>query len=435
MDIRGFLAGRDYRFFRVLCFLLAAWMLYQLFTFDWSNFNYLSFRLSDWMINYEGGFVRRGLIGQLLLELYDLHPYSIRNVVAAICILSFIVLQWLLIRLFRKEGWSYTLLFAPFMVYRVMTCFNMGQFAMRRDFLVLLLMWGIFFLYSRYKERRSGAYFFTFQMMSVLILLIYEPSFFFTFPILLANYYMYLCGQGRPKMLSVFRTLLFFSPAILTMAVLCLFNGNEHAATLIWESWLPCMERYPTSSGTEMGEGVAFLMKSTSEAMKLHLTTSFTGSFLLSHKVPSLPFTLANIVFVYYLVIRLNTINLKWNEIKDYDIHSMSSIMLIQFVSLIPMFTVLSCDWGRNYPYWVVSTLVAYHYFKNDDMRILPVIGKMSNVMQNFIDRFSLLKNPWVYFAIFVTLPIPYCFRATLYDSIPMLIFVQLKELICNLLL
>ena len=180
MDIRSFGAGRDYRFFRVLCILLAVWMLLcLLFSFRWENFNYLSFGLSDWMINYEGGFVRRGLIGQLLLELYEIHPYSIRNVVAVVIIVSFVVLQWLLIRLFRKEGWSYTLLFAPFMVYRVMTCFNMGQFAMRRDFLVLLLMWCIFFLYSRYKERGSGMYFFTFQLMSVLILLIYEPSFWF----------------------------------------------------------------------------------------------------------------------------------------------------------------------------------------------------------------------------------------------------------------
>lgn len=435
MDIKGFLAGRDYRFFRILCILLAAWMLCQLFTFDWSNFNYLSFGLSDWMINYEGGFVRRGLIGQLLLELYEIHPYSIRNVVAAICILSFIILQWLLIRLFRKEGWSYTLFFAPFMVLNLMTRFNFGNFAMRRDFLVLLLMWIIFFLYSRYKERKLGVYLFSFQLMSVLTLLIYEPSFFFTFPILLVNYYMYLCGQGRPKMLSVIKTLLFFSPAILTMAVLCLFNGNENAATLIWESWMPCMERYPTNSGTEMGQGVAFLMKSTSEAMKLHLTTNFTGSFLLSHNVPSFPFTLANIIFVYFLVTRLNTINLKWNRVKDYDVYCMSNIMLIQFISLIPMFTVLSCDWGRNYPYWVVSTLVAYHYFKNDDMCILPVIGNLSNVMQKFIDRFKLLKNPWAYFAIFVALPIPYCFRATLYDSIPMLIFVQLKELISRFVL
>lgn len=431
--MKTFLAKNDYHIFRILCILLAGWMLHTLFTFDWSSFNYASFGLSDWMINYEGGFVRRGLIGQLLLELYEIHPFSIRNVVAAIVIVSFLLLQWLLIRLFRTEGWSYTLLFAPFMVYNLMTRYNMGAFAMRRDFLVLLIMWGIFFLYAKYKEKKSWTSFFAFQLLSVLILLIYEPSFFFTFPILLINYYLYLCKQEKSKILSVIKTLLFFSPAILTMVALCLFNGNEDTATLIWDSWIPCMERYPTSSGTEMGSGVGFLRLDTLYVMKFHLACNFGGSFLLSHSFPSFPFTLANIVFIYYLVTRLNTVDLKWNMTRAYDMYQLSNIMLIQLVSLLPMFTVLSCDWGRTLPYWVVSTMVAYHLLKNDDMCILPIIGRTSKVLQSCVDRITILKNPWWYLTILFSLPIPYCFRATLYDSIPMQIFVQIRELISNL--
>ena len=422
-----------YRVFRILCILLAIWMLYVLVSSYWSQFNYLSFGLSDWMINYEGGFVRRGLAGQFLLELYEVHPYSLRNAVAVIVIVSFVLLQWLLIRLFRNEGWSCTILFGPFMIYNVMTRFNMGQFAMRRDFFVLLMMWGVFYLYSKSRDKHFSLSFLAFQLLGVLILLIYEPSFFFTFPILLVNYYMHLLRKGKSKMLCVVMSLVYFSPFILTMVVLCLYNGTEDTATLIWNSWIPCMENYPTGSGLEMGAGVEFLTRGTADVMKFHLEKNFIGSFLLSHNLPSLPFTLGNIVIIYYLVTRLNTVDLKWNKISSYDVNKMSDVLLIQFVSLIPMFTVLSCDWGRNFPYWVVSSLVAYHYFKNDDMHV-SIVRNVSTLLQGGMSWLKILQNPWMYLLILFSIPIPYCFRATLYDSIPMLIFVQLKELIVNLL-
>ena len=46
--------------------------------------SYDSMMLSDWFINYEGGFVRRGLIGEIFLELFRIVPYSIINIIIAI---------------------------------------------------------------------------------------------------------------------------------------------------------------------------------------------------------------------------------------------------------------------------------------------------------------------------------------------------------------
>jgi hypothetical protein len=45
---------------------------------------YETFGISDWLINYQGGFLRRGLAGEVLWRLYQLHPYNVVYVIIGI---------------------------------------------------------------------------------------------------------------------------------------------------------------------------------------------------------------------------------------------------------------------------------------------------------------------------------------------------------------
>lgn len=47
-------------------------------------FDYVRYEVSDWLINYQGGFVRRGLIGELLLQLEHIRPYNVRHAILGI---------------------------------------------------------------------------------------------------------------------------------------------------------------------------------------------------------------------------------------------------------------------------------------------------------------------------------------------------------------
>ena len=62
------------------------------------DYGYQTFQISDWMINYEGGFVRRGLIGQILWTIYQCHPYPIVYAIACIYYLSLAVFTLILSR-------------------------------------------------------------------------------------------------------------------------------------------------------------------------------------------------------------------------------------------------------------------------------------------------------------------------------------------------
>ncbi len=166
---------------------------------------------------------------------------------------------------------------------------------------------------------------------------------------------------------------------------------------------------------TIIGPGVKFLSHGTFETMKFHLDLNFNTNFWKS--VPSFPFTLVNITLIYYLVTRINIVDLKWNTSKRISIIRLSNILIIQFISLLPMFTILSCDWGRTLPYWIISSLIAYHYFKKDNIATQSSISAISFSLQKGINRFHILKNPYVYLFILFAIPIPFDSRSTLDSS------------------
>ena len=65
-------------FYIALLIVQGCYKLIEIFIADPNLINEsYEFGISDWLINYESGFVRRGLVGQLLLTLYNTCPFDI----------------------------------------------------------------------------------------------------------------------------------------------------------------------------------------------------------------------------------------------------------------------------------------------------------------------------------------------------------------------
>ena len=171
--------------------IVFSWMVMALFggsivlgclkNFRPSGFDYLSYEVSDWLINYEGGFVRRGLIGQMLLELEKLHLYDVRLAIALMIAVCSVAILWILIRIFKREGWS--LLIIPIGLCLGYTFFNIWG---RRDLLTLTMTFLIFLSYRKaISGSRQWLPWCAFHMLSVLQILIHEAAFFYTFPIMM----------------------------------------------------------------------------------------------------------------------------------------------------------------------------------------------------------------------------------------------------------
>ncbi|MDY4626709.1 MAG: hypothetical protein SO442_08905 [Prevotella sp.] len=77
---------------------------------DFYYLNYREWSISEWLINYQGGFVRRGLLGQVLFLLYQLHPFNLRFALLTISVLMSFLFLILIVRIFIRRGWSMAIL-------------------------------------------------------------------------------------------------------------------------------------------------------------------------------------------------------------------------------------------------------------------------------------------------------------------------------------
>lgn len=110
---------------------------------------YYPFGFSDWLINYQGSFIRRGLAGEILWRIYQWHPYSVVYAILCINLVSLVGISTLCFLLFRRMGWPIALLFFPMFLYFPSYGLT-GMLGFRRDMLVLLLAFYLFWLYKKY---------------------------------------------------------------------------------------------------------------------------------------------------------------------------------------------------------------------------------------------------------------------------------------------
>lgn len=366
-----------------------------------SGFDFLSYEVSDWLINYEGGFVRRGLIGQVLLELEKLHLHDVRLTIAFIIAVCSIAILWILVRIFRREGWS--LLLIPTGLCLGYTFLNSWG---RRDMLSLALTFLIFLNYRKAVSRPGGwLQWGTFHVLSVIQILVHEASFFYTFPIVMLHAFHRLRVRHFSVATSAVRCLLQFLPVLVTMCIACLFKGDQQIAQTIWASWGRMFGAFQPDAASQMGLSVEALGWDAGETFGNHFYTSYLGCFHPTYW--GIPLTLFNLLATYYLLTRLNSVRSGIYPQRAMNHVMMSDIALVQFAALLPMYTVLSCDWGRTLPYLVISSVFFYHLFKQDEPLFSSRLSRVSDRLQGAITGNRLLSMPVIYILLVLLTPIP----------------------------
>ena len=381
--------------------------------------DYSMYSVSDWLINYEAGFVRRGLLGQLLFDAYQLWPFNVRVFILSLPLVFSPLLFALLFKVFYKEGWPPTVVF---------TVCCMGAFsfspAVRRDYLVLIMAGLIFFLVSRWlstKGRgRRTALFVAFTMLSFVLVLCYEPAVFIAFPLLFL---------AVKKEYGLRRTLLLAMPVVFVCAVVFLSRGGTAMAETIWQSWSPCFQRFPFPGGDgSVGLGVGALGWDMLPTFSFHLRMAYIGTDPLWLTALLIVYMLAG---TYYLVVNLDVAMIPfWPKLPAhaattppfghpyvFDARGMGNVLLLQFLAMLPMFTVLSCDWGRNICLCTVSTFFLLHFFPNATA-LLPYIDKVTTRLLPIFGRFRLFRSPLFYVFVALTVPMPLSEAPRLADSV-----------------
>lgn len=384
------------------CFIL--WLV-VLAAIRIDSVSYATFDISDWLINYSGGFVRRGLFGEFLYIFYNLCPLNIKYVILCICISSFLSFLYLFYKCCKAQKMS----ILPLLV---TICGALSPiYWYRRDFIILLISYLIYSLYVRYLKSKEEVFFIAFLAMSSLSILIHEGGAFFTFPILFIIQWF----SEDNKFISYkkfVRGCKHFIIPFVVMLLVSFYKGNELVAETIWKSWTSLFEHYPDEANitSQIGDGVAFLYENTISATKFHLQLNFhinDSLFMMIWYVCSFFILL---FCTYYLTERNFLIKEgKIERIESQGIKA-GNILLFQFLAMLPMLTIFSCDYGRTIMYCVTSSiLLSYVLTKYNYVFYTP------SWLENVSEKFDVvcgdkryMSSPWMYILVVCLYPMGY---------------------------
>lgn len=369
--------------FAVICFVALHSFIYP--------FDYVRYEVSDWLINYQGGFVRRGLIGELLLQLEHIRPYNVRHAILGIEIMSYILFFAVTFRIFTKYRWS--LLAAMFPV----ACVTISMGCYRRDFMMLCLCALTFYLFFKYlKEKRKTLLVWSIVVMSLSII-VYEPVFFVLVPVLVLQYWN-ACGERK-----WLKTALVFTPPTACMLLSCVYSGNGAQADAIWQSWMPYMTADGYNPADGMGLAVNFLKFTNDYVFKMHLESSFGDNVPLS--VATLIIVLSLAFFLCTNVPQIN--KMQKTVTRNGYADKLGRILLFQLLVQLPLFTVLSIDYGRTLPISLYTSFFLFHYSHANGIKInvTPPLKKAADRLTGLLNRAPVCGNPYFYILVILVFP------------------------------
>ncbi|MDE7401814.1 MAG: hypothetical protein K2M87_00170, partial [Muribaculaceae bacterium] len=322
---------------------------------------------SEFLINYQGGFVRRGLIGEVLYQFYSFSAYPIIPVISCISYVAFFFVIIYFFHKFRKYNYSWWILLSPLFL-------GYTNDIVRKDYLLYCVLIGIITL-LRYSD--TGIIKRIFACVLITFgLFMHEAFIFWGFPI----YALILNAKQYHKILN---WILICIPLI-QFGVLCLFKGTPEIAQHIADSWNSVNPGKALYSG--MPSAIGAIGWNAQDTFIMHLKYNFAvaeggyGFILLPMIILAAYYMFTNFFFVFDKNPRHNTFD---------DKLALSLLYSLLVICMIPMFTVLSCDTGRNMQYLSVGTFAAFVIIPNKSIiSSFPIWYKMGIIkINNYLDR------------------------------------------------
>lgn len=326
--------------------LKVLWEFYQSIVkaMDLSSESFTWF-LGEYLVNYQGGFVRRGLTGEILFHLYNILHIKPQPVVAAICIFFFVFVVVFFIREFSKQKICWWILPLNFLL--------ANTDIIRKDYLFAVSFILILFCYrSKWKYCLKAI---AINFISIFTLLSHEVFFFYCIP-LICLLILTDNSQCTNKILKA----LVFAPIIICLVFIVLNHGDISTARSIASSWSdilgidsarlmpynPFLDNYAGSIGA-----IAWTTD-----YHLNITTAINNS---SGPLGIPGFIIRTLGLFLLIFFTLNYLAL-FSEIDKKKRFFFARVFFFQFLTMIPLFFFVSCDIQRCCFYWMTSSFIAF---------------------------------------------------------------------------
>ena len=182
----------------------------------------------------------------------------------------------------------------------------------------------------------------------------------------------------------------------------------------IWQSWSPYINSTEGFQNNTIGRAVQFLEMTNREVFEMHFDITFGDHPLASLITLIIVFCLAFFLSTYMPVEDNKRMTPNPNK------SELCKILIFQFFVQIPLFTILSCDFGRTIPLSIYTTFFLFHFSYQNEVKIFATkfIANISNRMMHFSDSHALIGNPWLYYATVILFPFQTFVPSLVYDNI-----------------
>ena len=135
---------------KILYILIFTCLIFEIVRFYSFVEDYSSWQYSDWLINYEGGFIRRGFIGQILYLTHKFLFIDLDKLIFGFVSFIYIFISFFLFKSVKYIESSYEnilIFLSPgFFIYPIMNSGVIG----RKDILFIFFLFFLFFLRKKF---------------------------------------------------------------------------------------------------------------------------------------------------------------------------------------------------------------------------------------------------------------------------------------------
>lgn len=339
--------------------------------------------ISNWMINYQGGFTRRGILGELVFQLGIFLDLHIRFLIFIIQSSFYIFFYYLIYKYYKNVKLDFIVslaLFSPlFLIYPLAELESLGRLE------IILLV--VFLNYSLLAKKNFKIYFLFFYFIIPLLLLIWEAAIFYI-PFFLL---IYILNLGKINLFEIFKkTFIIVLPTLVTLFTIFLFKQSPIENKIMCEALI---ETY--NQKCYMG------LKATPQSTKvgiLEVYHLFGKDGLQTGLINLARFILVLIIGNTPLMIVSYFCKFNQKKVSTFFVKYFSVLYLLFILNLLSFIIFyLAIDWGR----WIhilygMSLIFIIHLIKNK-----IIIYESELLYKKFIFIKKINKNILVIFFIF----------------------------------
>lgn len=218
-----------FKIYLVILFFFATFFLYQKYN------NSVEWTISEWLINYQGGFTRRGLIGELAFQFSNLFSISVRESILIFQITAYLIYYFLLYKFLKNINKNLFLVFAIFSPLFIIYPIAEVEALARKEIFIFISFLLIANIFGQAKIKTKYYFYFAFILSTTTLIwegiIFYLP--FFIFILIIKNNFVFDKSFLIKLILSIF-------PVFLILYFIIFFKFTETQIKIMCDSINEC---------------------------------------------------------------------------------------------------------------------------------------------------------------------------------------------------